>query len=292
MTYQSDTTTTAGKGRTPVGAVPGFAYLDWAAIIAGAVVATATSLLMLTFGSALGLSMVSAEPGEGASLRWVSIAGGIWFIWVVLSSIGAGAYLAGRLRHPIGDAVSDEVELRDGTQGLVVWGLAVVLGTMMAANGVTGITTAAAQSTAAVAGGISDVVEEPLGAITGNLVRDPTGAAVASDALRDETSSILMRGLTDGEISEEDRTYLVSRISAETGQPPVEVQARLDEATAAAQSMWDEAQERIEQARRAAVIAAFMVAATLLAGAATGYFAAVAGGKHRDDNIPFRSLRR
>ena len=43
-------------------------YVDWAAILAGARPSAALSLVLLTFGSAIGLTMVSAEPGEGVSL--------------------------------------------------------------------------------------------------------------------------------------------------------------------------------------------------------------------------------
>jgi hypothetical protein len=101
-----------------------------------------------------------------------------------------------------------------------------------------------------------------------------------------------MRSLSEGEISADDQSYLVARIAAETGQSPAAVQTRLDEAQATAQTLWTDAQDAIEAARRAAIITAFAIAATLLAAAAVGYFAAVAGGKHRDDNIPLRTLRR
>lgn len=292
MTYQSDTSTGQAQVRMPAGALPAMGYTDWPAIIGGALVATAASLLMLTFGSAVGLSMVSAEPGEGVGGRWLSIAAGLWFVWVVLSSIGIGAYLAGRLRHPAGDATDDEVEMRDGMQGLVVWALAVVLGTVMATNGISGAIGLAARGGAAVGSGVADVVSEPLGTLTAGLVRDPTGGGEVTETLREDATAILMRGLEDGEIDAADREWLIGRIAAETGQSPADVEARLDEATDAARTVWAEAQDAVEQARRVALITAFVIAATLLAGAAAGYFAAVSGGRHRDDNIPLRTLRR
>jgi hypothetical protein len=292
MTYQSDPAAIPTAARGAPAAVPGWTYLDWAAIFGGALVATATSMLLLTFGSALGLSMVSVEPAEGASLRWLSIAAGIWFIWVVLSSVGVGAYLAGRLRHPTGDATSDEVELRDGTQGLVVWALAVVIGTFIAASGASAITSAAAQGAAVAGGTVVDAVQEPVAAVASTLVRDPSGATAVPQSLRDDATGILMRSLTEGELPQADQDYLIARIAAETGQTPADVEARLTEAQAAAQNLWQDAQDAIEAARRAAVITAFGIAATLLAAAATGYFAAVKGGSHRDDNIPLRSLQR
>jgi hypothetical protein len=71
-------------------------YVDWAAIIAGAVLATAISLVLLTFGSAIGLSMASLEPGSGVSLFWMAIVAALWLLWVQISSFLAGGYITGR----------------------------------------------------------------------------------------------------------------------------------------------------------------------------------------------------
>ncbi len=42
-------------------------HLDWGAIIAGAVLASVVSLVLLAFGAAIGLSIASPYPGEGTS---------------------------------------------------------------------------------------------------------------------------------------------------------------------------------------------------------------------------------
>ncbi|MFT3972382.1 MAG: hypothetical protein QM699_02700 [Amaricoccus sp.] len=80
-------------------AAPGVSYVEWGAILAGAVLTVTLSLVLLTFGSAVGLSASSFQPGQGVSLFWFGIASGIWFIWVAITSFGAGGYLAGRLRR-------------------------------------------------------------------------------------------------------------------------------------------------------------------------------------------------
>ena len=49
----------------------------------------------------------------------------------------------------------------------------------------------------------------------------------------------------------------------------------------------DKAIEVAEQARIFGLIGAFVVAASMLASAAASYFAAVLGGKHRNENIGF-----
>ena len=51
------------------GAAAGFKFVEWSAIIAGAVLAAALSFVFLTFGSAIGLSAVSPWPDSGVSAK-------------------------------------------------------------------------------------------------------------------------------------------------------------------------------------------------------------------------------
>ncbi len=118
-------------------------YVDWGAIIAGGVVTFAISSLFIAFGSAIGLSWTSFQSGKFASVTALIIATALWFLWTQVSSFVAGAYIAGRMRRRIGDATPHEVEMRDGTHGLIVWALAVVLGAILASSltlsGLTGV---------------------------------------------------------------------------------------------------------------------------------------------------------
>ena len=41
------------------------AYVDWAAVVGGALVAVAIFTTLMVFGSAVGLSLTSADPGPG-----------------------------------------------------------------------------------------------------------------------------------------------------------------------------------------------------------------------------------
>src|SRR3954452_21467616 len=74
-------------------------YVDWAAVIGGIVLASAISLLLLTFGSAVGLSFANFHTFTGVSGVWVAIAAASWLLWVQISSFMAGGYLAGRMRR-------------------------------------------------------------------------------------------------------------------------------------------------------------------------------------------------
>jgi hypothetical protein len=126
-------------------------YVDWPAIIAGAVLASAISFVLFTFGTGIGLSLTSPYPGESVSPTAFAVILGLWVLWVSTSSFIAGAYLTGRLRRRIGDASEHEIEVRDAAHGLLVWAVSALIGALLAAW-VTGLT---ASKTADVAAGVA-----------------------------------------------------------------------------------------------------------------------------------------
>src|SRR4051794_39903263 len=75
---------------------PAVSHVDWAAIIAGGLLATVISFILMTFGSAVGLSLTSPYAGSGRSLTVLAVATGLWVLWAEISSFIAGGYLAGR----------------------------------------------------------------------------------------------------------------------------------------------------------------------------------------------------
>src|SRR5690349_15798305 len=77
-------------------------YLEWSAIFGVAVLSAAITTVMAAFGSALGgLSLVSVDTGRSSGLTALTIAAGLWAIWITVSACSAGGYLAGRMRRPI-----------------------------------------------------------------------------------------------------------------------------------------------------------------------------------------------
>jgi hypothetical protein len=99
----------------------GTSYVEWAPIIAGAVLAGALSLLLLQFGTAIGLAADYAITSADSDLAWRIVAITIWLFWIELLASLLGGYLAGRMRSPIPDATPHEAEFRDGVHGLLVW---------------------------------------------------------------------------------------------------------------------------------------------------------------------------
>lgn len=276
--------------------VEGASYLDWSAIIAGALLATAISLVLIAFGGALGLGMVSPESGAAPG-RWLAIAAGLWFVWVVISANIAGGYLAGRMRRRTGDATPGESDTRDGANGLTVWAVATLIAAVLATSGVSTVVRGAGavvgtvtQAAGSAAGGAAGAVGDQLDYFAG-LVQRGEGGAVADPAVRSDILTILARSVREGEISQGDRDYMVNLVANETGTPPEQVGQRVDQALQQFDAAKQAAVDAAEAARVAGIVSGFVIAATLFAAAAAAYMAAVAGGNHRDDNIAFRTLR-
>lgn len=268
-------------------------YVDWAAIFVGTVLSAAISLVLLTFGSAIGLSLTSAYEGTGISLTGFAIAAALWLVWVQVSGFIAGGYITGRMRRRNYDATEEESDVRDGAHGLAVWGLGVLIGAFIALSGVTAAvstaTTAAstvAAGAAAAAVGSTDDVADQGNIIVDRLLRSTAASAENSAAdQRSEVSRILLSAVSEGTLAPDDRQHLIDVVAARAGIPPEEATQRVDQLYAQAQEMEAEARATADRARKISVLAAFTAAASLLIGAAGAYFGAVMGGNHRDKRV-------
>jgi len=269
-------------------------YVDWPAIIAGIVLASAISLVLISFGSAVGLNFLDFGYGDGPNPIFVGIAAASWFLWVQISSFMAGGYLTGRLRRRYFDANEDESDLRDGAHGLLVWAGAAILGAVIAVGGIGAAANAVGSAAATVTTAASNVAEDavdPNAYFVDTLFRSeqPADAAVA----RDEASRIFAQAaLGDGTVPDEDRAYLATVVAANTGLAPEEAQTRVDQVIANVEAARQEAIEAARIARNTAIVGAFLLAASLLISAIGAYWAAQKGGNHRDKNTVFADVFR
>ncbi len=104
----------------------GHSYTDWCAIMAGTVLAIAISLVLLNFGSVVGLAdTFDMTASDITAVKIFSV--GIWLLWIQMIASLAGGYMAGRLRTLAGGASAHEREMRDGMHGLLVWASGTVL---------------------------------------------------------------------------------------------------------------------------------------------------------------------
>jgi hypothetical protein len=258
---------------------PGSSYVEWPAIFAGAMLASAIIVLMTAFGSAIGLSLVSPYHGPSPIIFYVVLA--LWFTWITVSSFVAGGYVTGRLRRPIEGTAPHEVHVRDGAHGLVVWAVAVVIGTALATFSLSSAVTTLSLSSA-VKGG-ADLAKsgaaamassvglnaDPIGYQIDTLLRykeaeaqrSASGANTATmQSSRPEASRVLALGAANGTVSSDDRIYVARAIAARAGLSQADAERRVDAILAQAKAAADKAREASETARKAGIILALRVA--------------------------------
>jgi len=137
--------------------------VQWGPIFAGVSIATATGLVLLTFGATLGLSVTSPYEGEGLSPVAFVIMAGLYLLWVQVMSFFMGGYVAARLRGRALGASEHEVDVRDGMHGLVVWGVGVVAAGFISFVGIGGIgvtSQADTQTSSAIASVVDEQIDE------------------------------------------------------------------------------------------------------------------------------------
>lgn len=278
-------------------------YLEWGPIIGGAVAAASLSFLLLTFGGAVGLSLISPWPDTGARLWVVGLAIAWWMVLVQIGSFAAGGYLAGRMRSRWGDSTL-ESGFRDSTHGFMVWAVGVLFGALVFA--VVGLSTAktATQSASVVAAGATtgvtpnspsvsttpsdyavDLLLRPLPSqplSTG--VDNKNSSKGDAEAARSEANRIFAGAIKNQAITERDRSYLGQLVVAQTAMPEAEAQKRVDAAITEARDLELRARQQVERARKATVVTAFIAAVSLLISLAAAIVAAGAGARHRDEN--------
>ncbi len=242
-------------------------YVDWASVIGGAVVATAIFTVLSIFGSAVGLSLTSAELGSGVSAKVAAIAVGLWTAWIAVSSFVAGGYIAGRLRHRIADASPYEVEMRDGLHGLIAWALAALLSGLILTSALSGLASTRGESAAMTTQNYE----------IAKLFRGEKAVDAGAHA---DAKAVLASAMTTKTFAGDDRAYLAQLVASKSGVPVAEAATRADAALAGLRSAAD-------QTRRGAVLAAFLAAVSLALGAAAAWWAGTEGGKHRDQGTLF-----
>ena len=246
-------------------------YLQWTPVIAGALAATAMSLILVTFAAAVGLGVSSTAPTwrDASAALW--ILSGIYLILQAVLSFGFGAYIAGRLRRSLAAGPSDEVETRDGIHGLAVWALAVVIGSLVA-----GFVGAAALNRPSVSTANASAAEPLLSYELDRLFRSPRRPPnVDLRSERAEAGRILLTSSGHDGVSADDRGYLIQQVGSTTGLAANDSERRVDTGIANAKTA-------ITRSRRSTIILAFSLATAMLLGAVTAWAAACAGGRHRD----------
>jgi hypothetical protein len=250
-------------------------YVQWGPVIAGALAAAAIAFVLHSFAAAIGLAVSSTAPTWRDSSVALQLLSGLYLVLVGIIAVGVGGYIAGRSRTPVAGS-ADEIAFRDGVHGLLAWAISLMLMALLAA--------AAAQSLTRLGG--------PSGGPTGAAQSVAGENLIASDLdrlfraerrpqntdmmyTREEAARILLTSAGRNGVSDDDKAYLVRLTASATGLAASDAEKRVNTAIA-------QARDDIRRARRATVILAFMAGAASLVGAAMGWYAAGAGGRHRD----------
>jgi hypothetical protein len=251
-------------------------YLEWTPAVAGALIATAISAVLVAFGTAIGLGVASSAPTwrDASAALW--LLSGLYLILVSLIGFGLGGYVAGRIRTGAPTDAAD-IEHRDGIHGLAAWAIAVVLTVLLTA--LLGSATIARSPSAQTVASRS-AAEPLLSYELDRLFRPARRAATADTAIeRAEAGRILLTSSSHSGVAAEDRIYLVQLVGAVTGLAGAEAERRVDTTIANAKSA-------INRSRRSGIIAAFSIAASILLGAVVAWLAACEGGRQRDGAAP------
>lgn len=276
--------------------------VSWAAVIAGAVIAAALSLMLLAGGTGLGFVSMSPWAGEGASAMTLGIAAIVWMIFTQIVAYGIGGYVAGRLRTKWVNLHTDEVYFRDTAHGFLVWALSAVVSAVIVGSMVTSAASGTASVAANTLGGAGAAALATAGAGAGAAADDGAVTDYFVDTLfrteqpspvedpgaaRAEVGRVIAASLAQGEMTADDRSYVARVVAAQTGLDESTAEARLDEVVNRARTTLQEAEqtarEAADTARQAAAAFALWAFASLLIGAFFASWMATIGGRGRDN---------
>ncbi len=250
--------------------------VSWPAVIGGAFVAAALSLILLALGSGLGLSSVSPWSNVGAS---ASTVGGMAIGWLILMQIIAlsmGGYLAGRLRTKWASIHNDEVYFRDTAHGFLVWALSLVITVFFLASAATTMVGGAATGAGAAMAMEANSPADSNGYFVDSLFRSTSNPPAGNDASqRAEVGRIIAKGLMQQDVPAADKTYIAQLVAARTGLSQSDAEKRVSEIT-------HDARQAADTARKATAHLLLWIFLALLIGAFCASYAATIGGRQRD----------
>ncbi|MDP9049375.1 MAG: hypothetical protein M3O31_01440 [Acidobacteriota bacterium] len=252
--------------------------VSWSAVVAGAFVTAALSLILLALGAGLGLSSVSPFSNVGASASTLGATAIVWLIVMEIISSSMGGYLAGRLRTKWSTIHSDEVYFRDTAHGFLAWSTALVVTAAFLATAATVMVGSNGTSAIESKGG-SSAQSEGVGPNTyfvDTMFRtDATKLDAVGSSVRNEAGVIFSNALRQRSLPPADKTYLDQLVSSKTGMTQSDADKRVSDVFASAQ-------EAAEKARKAVAHSLLWIFLALLIGAFCASLSATIGGGQRD----------
>jgi hypothetical protein len=252
--------------------------VSWAAVIAGAFVAAALSLILFALSAGIGFSAISPWGNAGASASAIGAGAILCFILVQFVASSVGGYMAGRLRTKWVNVHTHEVYFRDTAHGFLVWAVSLVITAAFLPMAITSMVHGSPHDNSAVSANSS---LDPNDYFVDMLLRSASPAAGAPTSEQDlgtihhEFGPILANALRRGSIPSADQTYLGQAIAAKTGISESDADKRVSD-------VFGQAQQAADTARKALAHTLYWAFLAFLIGAFCASFAATLGGKQRD----------
>lgn len=278
------------EGGGPIGNA---SAVSWGAIFAGAAIAAAASLILLSLGTGLGLSAISPWAQRGVRASTFGVSSIVWVIMTQLCASALGGYLAGRLRTRWTAVHTDEVYFRDTAHGLLSWAVATLVTAVILFGAASSAIGAAGQASANLASGAGADGGGPMAYLVDSLFRKELAAAAvdsgSSDAARlplPEVTRIFVNASGAASLPQQDVRYLGQLVAQRTGLQQADAERRVTDTYATLQTRASNAKtaaaEAADKARKAGIQASLWLFIALLSGAFIASYTATVGGRERD----------
>ena len=276
--------------RTLGGRTRSYSRISWGAVLAGAVVAAATMILLSLLGVAFGASGLNIAQTTAADLKSYGVGAGIWGAINMILSMAFGGYVAARLS-------GTHSHLDGELHGITVWAVALLLATVLLARVVSGaIGTVATGAATAASGAISSA-----GSLTGSLTQTVSPQALLDRLQQSLTSSgdptqmtraqitseiavLTGRRVLNGSFTDQERDRLNSLVAVQAGITKEEAARRVlrmeQDATATLAQAEQQARAAADTAARGAAMGAKALFSSLLLGLAAAMVGAWIGTRH------------
>lgn len=245
--------------------------ISWAAVIGGAFVAAAISLVMLALGAGFELSAISLWSNVGMSVRGIGTVALIWLIVTQIIASSFGGYLVGRLRTRWTSLHNHEVHFRDTANGLLTWAVSVVIASAFLG------TAASVMAGGAMGAPQSGASDQNAGSVNVAYYADRLfpGDNSSDPVVHAEASRLIAHSLRQNEASSSDEALLTQLVAGKTGLNPADAAKRVSETMT-------EARQTAENLRKATARLLLWTCLALLIGAFCASYAATIGGRQRD----------
>jgi len=256
---------------------------SWPAIISGAFVAIAVSMILMIVGTGIGFASFSPWASVPSTAKSLSLNATIWLIVTQWASAALGGYIAGRLRTRWIGTHAHEVFFRDTAHGLITWSVATVFAAAVLTATLWTTVTAGVHATTGVASAATMPAEENYD--TDVLFRPALGsgtAPVGESLPFSQIEHIVANAAMVGHFPDSDRAYLANLVAARTGMPLVDAQKRVEDFITNTQAAKVKAAAEADVARKDAAEAALYVALSLVIGAFIACITAALGGRVRE----------